>query len=70
MATALQAAKEFRFEVIGRSNLGISEDDIGDLSPTKHTQYRITSNKPVLSMQDAPAWTVDSGSEYNVDPED
>ncbi len=55
----------------GRRNLAISEADVGELFPTKHAQYRTTSNKPVLSMQDAPAWTDDCGSEYDVvGPED
>jgi hypothetical protein len=66
LAAALQAAMDLRREV-----MGISEADIGELSPTKHTQHRTTAIKSVLSTQDAPAWRIDSDSEYDVvGPED
>ena len=66
MAAALQAAMDLRHEVTG-----ISEDHIGEPSPTKRVQFRTTATKSVLSMQDAPAWTIDTGSEYDaVGPED
>ena len=41
-------------------------DALGVHTSTKHTQYRVPSNRPVLSVHGTSVWTNGSGSEYCV----